>query len=129
MIDEDPVTQLLDQVAEWEDLEDPKPPNFPEFQATLAAVEHLHGPGSCVPCWKARRGMNPLWNLVLVLVLAAALEVLVPSLPGTLRTHAQDVFVLSILFLLLSAFLTFLLSSVRRREVERHEEDDQAKSG
>ena len=122
MIDLDPVTQLLDQVQEWEDLEDPKPPNFAAFKATLAAVEHLHGPGSCVPCWKARRGMSPVWNLLLVLVLAGVIVWFVPQVPIALQTRLQDVLELAMIFLATAAAVTVLLSSWSGRRSEKHGE-------
>lgn len=65
--------------------------------------------------------MNPLWNLVLVLLLAAAIKWLVPWLPASLASRFLDVLELSLFLLLLGIPVTIAGSAAARSVRSRTE--------
>lgn len=86
----------------------------PAAAATIPPGEH--GEGLCVPAAVGRRGMNPAGHLLLALGLGTLYVFILPLfLPGAESVPVLRVLSYAVLFLLLGAGVTFLLSYGRRK--------------
>lgn len=119
---EDPIVELIMRVSTWRELGEVNPQDLDRVVELAEDIGMRHAPGTCIPAWKARRGVSGGRQVLLAILLGAAAWIVLRTFALTpFWEYVTQVLFLAASFLTMAAFLTVLLSSRRRLETHGKE--------